>query len=178
MLKAKEMKYLLLIISVLIFVNCKKNIENTELTVDEVEVPTSRNAIVAEESIETSSFEINQYFETFIAKNEQQTEKIELTTPQHNEVLTRKADKVKVEIKGYWNKNDKQNSNLSLEVFPNQFAQNTGVRPIIEQKLKLNSNNDFMNFSYLKFIKLESGLYYYFLKDGNEVIYVDKFIVK
>ena len=172
------MKYLLLILSIITFVNCKKVPESIEVTADEVEVPTSRNTLTVDKAVEISSFEINQYFETFIAKNEQQTEKIEIVTPQKNEVLTRKADKVKIEIKGYWDKSDKKNSTLKLEVFPNRFAQNTGVRPIVEQKLKLTNNNDFMNFSYLKLIKLESGLYYYFLKDGEDIIYVNKFIVK
>lgn len=172
------MKYLLIIIPVLIFTNCKETPETVEVTADEIEVPTSRNTLTIDKAIETSSFEINQYFETFIQKNETQNEKIEIATPQENAVLMRKADKVKVEIKGFWNIRNEEKKDLLLEIFPNHFAQNTGVRPIIAQKLKLNPNDSFMNFSYLKLIKLESGLYYYFLKNQDEIIYVNKFIVK
>ncbi len=172
------MKYLLIILSIIIFCNCKKAPESIEITAEEVEVPTSRNTLTIDKSIETSSFKINQYFETFIQKNEQQTEKIEIATPQSNDVLMRKADKVKLEVKGFWDKTKGNKNELTLEVFPNHFPQNTGVRPIIEQKLKLNANDNFLNFSYLKHIKLGSGLYYYFLKNGEDVVYVNKFIVK
>lgn len=172
------MKYLLIVLSIIIFINCKKTPENIEINADEIEVPTSRNTLIVDKSIKTSPFEINKYFETFIQKNEQQMEKIEIATPQANDVLMRKADKVKLEIQGFWNKRKGNSEELILEVFPNHFAQNGGVRPIVEQKLKLKPNDSFLNFSYLKHIELESGLYYYFLKDGEEIIYVNKFIVK
>jgi hypothetical protein len=172
------MKYILIILSIIAFTNCKKAPEAVDMSADEIEVPTSRNTLTVDKAIKTSPFEINQYFETFIAKNETQTEKIEIATPQENAVLMRKADKVKVEIKGFWNTKMGNNKELVLEVFPNHFAQNTGVRPIIEQKLKLNAKDSFLNFSYLKLLKLESGLYYYFLKHNDEVVYVNKFIVK
>ncbi|MFK7946613.1 MAG: hypothetical protein AB8G11_03405 [Saprospiraceae bacterium] len=169
---------LFLALSILTIVACKKD----KKSADENQTPIIAVTIDDEQATPrtpdaSANFEINEYFETFIAKNNNNESIVNIDKPKMNGELLRKADKVKVDINGYW-VNDANKSEIILEVYPNAFEVGNSNRPIIEQKLKLKRKNKFLMFSYLKMIALEEGLYYYFLKDNDTLIYVGKFIVK
>jgi hypothetical protein len=140
-----------------------------------IEVPTSRG-IAPNAPPARDPFAVNEYFETFIAKNPTQTVIVELQTPAANAVLMRKGEKVKVEIRG--NCLNAAEVMLNLEIFPAIFDRSSGIRPIVEQKLNLASSPRGQYFSYLQYVNLPKGLYYYFLKMDEQPIYVNKFLVQ
>lgn len=169
---------LILTFAVLILTACKKDKKSEdENQTPTIAITTENERVSPQVPTASANFEINDYFETFIAKNNNNESIVNIDKPKMNGELLRKAEKVKLEINGYW-VSDNKKSEITLAVYPNSFEAGNGNRSIIEQKLKLTRENKFLIFSYLNMIQLEEGLYYYFLKDGNNPIYTGKFVVK
>lgn len=169
---------LILAIVLLIFSACRKDKKSEdEQQNHRISITTDNKPQTPEAPAESANFEINEYFETFIAKNGNNEFIVNIEKPKMNSQLLRKAEKVKLEINGYW-VNDSKKSMVTLEVYPNSFSANNDNRAIIKQKLKLTRENRFLIFNYLNMLTLEEGLYYYFLKDGKDAIYTGKFMVK
>ncbi len=157
---------------------CKKdNQSDNNQSTPTISVTTDNEQITPKSPTINTNFEVNDYFETFISKNKTGEAIVNINKPVMNGELLRKADKVKVEINGYW-VSDSPKNEITLEIYPNYFEADSDNRAIIKQKLKLNRQNRFLTFSYLKMIALEEGLYYYFLKDDDHSIYTGKFVVK
>lgn len=176
----KISKYALIIIAILSITACKKDTSKPIIADNtKMEVPTKDELTTPKVEEVNSNFKVNDYFETFIKANNSGENMVNINKPKMGGELLRKADKVKLEINGYW-VNDKANAKdkLTLEVFPNSFKQNDGNRSIIEQKLSLKKENKYLLFGYLKHLSLEDGLYYYFLKNKGIIVYTGKFMVK
>lgn len=178
--------FLIILIATLTMVACRKDkSESNEQDIVDIEVPTTEKqksrSIAPEIANLSANFEVNEYFETFITQNKANNVEdiININKPKMGGELLRKADKVKLEISGYWaNPSRKRNKKITLEVYPNTFKEGIDNRAIIEQKLKLTKDKRFLIFGYLKNVTLNEGLYYYFLKNGETVLYTGKFQVK
>lgn len=171
--------YLLIAMTIFGVSACKKDkAENNKKEAITIEVPTKeeeKTPVI----IDAPTFQVNDYFETFIKKNNSGADMVNIDKPKIGSELLRKGDKLKLEINGYW-VNDKATAKdkLTLEIFPSSFKQNDGNRPIIEQKLSLKKENKYLIFGYLNHISLEEGLYYYFLKNGETIVYTGNFVAK
>ncbi len=159
--------------------NDKVKPENQSVTTIDVSTIDQNNTTDDAITDENSKFEINEYFESFIAKNGSNTTMVNIEKPKMGSELLRKGDKLKLEINGYWiNEQDSKIKSITFELYPNAFKKGIDSRPIVEQKLKLKQENRFLIFGYLNHITLEEGLYYYFLIHDKTVIYTGKFLVK
>lgn len=172
--------YLLIAVAIFSVSACKKDKAKTSEEKVTIEVPTKEeNTINTPTTVDVPTFQVNDYFETFIKKNNSGADMVSIDKPKMGGELLRKGEKLKLEINGYW-VNDKATAKdkLTLEIYPSTFKQNDGNRPIIEQKLSLKKENKYLIFGYLNHVSLEEGLYYYFLKNGETIVYTGNFIVK
>jgi hypothetical protein len=176
----KVSTYLLIAVTIFSISACKKdNPESPKKTIT-IEVPPKENNAINTPTTEfIPTFQINEYFEAFIKKNNTTSDMVNIDKPKMGSELLRKGDKLKLEINGYWvNNKATATDKLTLEIFPSSFKQNDGNRPMIEQKLSLKKENKYLIFGYLNHVSLEEGLYYYFLKNGKMIVYTGNFVVK
>ena len=162
-------KFILLSLA-LSFANCTKQSEEQSSHSS----GSKEKEILNEQSkIANNSFIVNEYFENSILKNDSAV--VSLKKPELNDNLIRVANKVKLEVIGHLNTSPKSNV-IRLEIYPNSSTP-LNSKPIINQKLNLIPNNSHYAFTYFNRVSLEKGLYYFFLKGENEVIYTGKFQV-
>ena len=162
-------KFILLSLALSI-VNCTKQSEGKSSTSS----GNKEKAILNERSkTADNSYIVNDYFENSILKNDSTV--VSLEKPKLNENLIRVTNKVKLEVIGHLNTSSKS-SVIKLEIYPNTSTP-LNSKPIVNQKLNLIPNNNHYRFTYFNRVSLEKGLYYFFLKGKNEVIYTGKFQV-
>lgn len=178
--------YLLIAVAIFSVSACKKDKATTQKETEiqkekiTIEVPTKEeNTINTPTTVDFPTFQVNEYFETFIKKNNSGADMVNIDKPKMGGELLRKGEKLKLEINGYWvNNKATAKDKLTVEIYPSSFKQNDGNRPIIEQKLSLKKENKYLIFGYLSHVSLEEGLYYYFLKNGETIVYTGNFVVK
>jgi hypothetical protein len=172
--------YLLIAVTIFNIAACKKDKAETSEDRVTIEVPTKEDGTTnTSESDAVPIFQVNEYFETFILLNNSSSDMVNVDKPKMGGELLRKGDKLKLEINGYWvSEKASEKNKLTLEIYPSAFKQNDGNRPIIEQKLSLKKENKYFIFGYLNHVSLEEGLYYYFLKRDEVIVYTGNFMVK